>query len=252
MAEEGLVEKQEQEQEAQVEEQVSEQEAEEQVVEEKPKKKKQTAQERIDEVVFKQRETERQFLAEKEARELLLEQNKKLLERFDAFEGRFEDDREPDRFEQPKEHDEWLMRKIKRELTKETPSKDELQKTTGPKIGQERLQTFEAAMATLHDDYYQVVEDAKKDMVNDSLLRSEILNSDNPPKKAYDYVMKKRERAKQQRETELNQDFVEGGGGGGPANEPKELTQEQKRVADKMGISHENYKKQLDIIEGRA
>ena len=220
-----------------------------------PKKKKQTAQERIDELTFKYREMERVNAEKEEQTRLLLDQNKQLLERFDAFEGRFEDDREPDRFEEPQKHDEWLMKKFKREILKDvqpqTPQEPAQPIATNQKITPEQLASQEASMRILYDDYDDVIEEAKKDMTNDPMLRSEVWQSNSPPKKAYEYIIKKRERAKQQRDTGLDQQFVEGGGAPTGA-QPKQLTKEQKDVADKMGISHEDYKKQLDIIEGRA
>ena len=219
-----------------------------------PTKKKQTAQERIDELTYKYREMERVSAEKDEQTRLLLDQNKQLLERFDAFEGRFEDEREPDRFEEPQKHDEWLMKKLKREVMKDFPQQKPQESqpfATGQKISPEQLQNQEASMRVLYDDYDDVIEEAKKDMQNDPMLRSEVWQSSSPPKIAYQYVMKKRERAKQQRDTSLDQQFVEGGTPA-PGPEPRRLSKDQMDVADKMGISHEDYKKQLDIIEGRA
>ncbi|MHC4891583.1 MAG: hypothetical protein ACYTEO_19185, partial [Planctomycetota bacterium] len=69
----------------------------------------------------------------------------------------------------------------------------------------------EAALAAVHDDYYQVIAEVRRDLEVDPALRNTIWGTANPYKEAYNYGIKKRKLAENLRQGNLSQAYAESG-----------------------------------------
>ncbi|MEX2738586.1 MAG: hypothetical protein Q6356_005900 [Candidatus Wukongarchaeota archaeon] len=221
----------------------------------KKEKKKQTAQERIDEIYGKYKEEERnrqelegKFTQLSQNFETLKQHNEALSASMGILEEKVADDKRPDPIADPEAYDEWILEKLERKQKKSSKEKPEKTGATlTPASG--NLQVQEAIEARLHDDYWEVIEKVKGDMDRDLVLRSTIMTDPNPPKKAYEYWQKKMEKEKGETEKHKAQGYVEGATHGEETSTKGELNEEQKFVADQLGISYEKYAKQLEHIE---
>jgi hypothetical protein len=104
----------------------------------------------------------------------------------------------------------------------------------------------------LHDDYEDMIKSVQSDLDVDDALKNKIARASNPPKAAYDYAKRKAKLAESEN-TKERAGFVEGSGHspGNTKNRFRDLTPEEKRVASRLGISQEDYVKQL-IDMGRV
>ena len=217
-----------------------------------PEKKKQTAQERIDEIYGKMKTMERDLVQSQEEKAIIKAHHddlQALMSKVDTLEDKVADGKErPDPVDSPDEYDAWIMDKVER---KQKQIKPEDKKTDTDILPRDGSKEMEAAMAAVHDDYYGVITDVNKAMANNPALEKEFWATPNPYQAAYKWWKKKEKQAKGERDDLIDQGDIEGGGTP-PVDDKTAPTAEQKHVAKILGISIEKYmKQQKDIDEGK-
>ena len=169
----------------------------------------------------------------------LTDHNKALSEAMDSVEDKFSESNRPDPIEDPEKYETWITDKITRKL------KDAAKPEQAPPPSNNKLAHQEDLMSTHFPDYYETVEVAKSAMNSNPTLRQEIMQSPNPARKAYDWA---KDKQKVDDENRAKGGLEPGGPGPGPAPVGK-LTEQERRVANRLGISEKTYMEQKSKIE---
>ena len=211
---------------------------------------------RFKEIYGKMKHWERQFAEADEKYKALLEHNEKLNQSIGVLVDKMDVQQRPDPVSEPEQYEQWLIQRAKREIEREfraEPKQPEIPTYEQPKqpaqddarLDQIRFQI--AAMEAAYDDYADMIRLSDQDMANDPVLRNEIWSAPNPPKRAYQYAKQKLERAKQEKQQMNTQTFTESPSQG-QATQPTSLSEDQRRVASKLGISEDAYAKQISAM----
>lgn len=211
-------------------------------------------------IYWKMNENQRLLDEEKTRTESLKEHNQKLEQRIDAVEGAVSETARPDPVNDPEAYEQWLSNKLERkyeqkererELNQVTQQINQpAQQPRTPGVDPIRSQQI-AAMEAEHgaDEYNSMMMYIQSDMNTDSILRNDILHSNNPPQAAYDYALKKRDQKVKTKAEREKRSFAEDSSPA-PAETKMELTDGEKKAAAAMGIPLENYLKQKQYIAG--
>lgn len=198
---------------------------------------------RFKEIYGKMKEYER-GIAEKDKDILAIkEHNKALQEALDKIEDRDIETARPDPVEKPEEFVKWIEAKVKRDYEKEQRAKAATPVTNDPKLNMQII-----AASTIYADYNDMVKEVQSDIDNDPILRNQIWGSPNPPIAAYKYGLEKRARNGGEDNARKKQGYVEGGSPHEGDRDRGGLTPDQEKMAARLGIPKDKYKKQLDAI----
>jgi len=204
---------------------------------------------RFNEIYGKMKEFERQLDSKDELIDAMSEHNQSLQERMDSLDDRVNEGSRPDAITDPEGHDKWLSDKIKRDIKREQP-KPKIE----PKAPQQvsRVQEQAGIMKSLYPDFDQVANFANEVVKDDPVTKNDIAFSDNPPRKLYEYGLKKKAELTKQRSNNINQASVEGGSP--PPTTPVNpvLTSVQKKMAKGLGITEKQYIEQLKFANKRG
>lgn len=169
----------------------------------------------------------------------------KFEERFDAYDVK----NKPDPMEDPEGYHAWAYAKAMRDVRKEMDKRDKPPTPPVDNVNNPRLAIQEEVVASMHDDYYEAMEEVKRDMAKDSVLRNEIFGAANPPAKAYKYWQDKKAKADSDKQQKIDQGYVESASYPAGSGGKIKLTAEQERVSKMLGIKTEDYIKQLTAIK---
>lgn len=233
--------------------------------EKKQEKPKQTAQERIDEIYgkWKGEERERQRLASKieelvskdverdKALETMQAHNKALAETLMGVEDKFDNISKPDREVDPDGYEEWLTKKIKRDLEKGQKKNAQAPDIQQPQFQPGKTDIREVKFMGEHDDYLEVIADVKAEMQKNPNLVTQIYSTTHPYEAAYEYGLAKRRAAASKQDAINQQGFVEGDNKR-QKEVSVELTNEEKHTAKMLNISEKDFAAQKSIIEKRG
>jgi hypothetical protein len=204
---------------------------------------------RWNEVYGKWKDSERQIEAMQADMEAIKEHNKALSEAMVSVEDKSAEINKPDMIEEPEKYEEWLTDKITRKLRgvqRNTPA--EATNPVNPQANA-RLQAQEQAMWADHADYYDVASKVMQEMKVNPALNMRIRGADNPARELYNYHQEKQGIKKEQTKENLSKSYVETDNSPPPPAPQGKLTDQQRRVANALGISEDNYKKQLEYLE---
>jgi hypothetical protein len=215
-------------------------------------------QKRIDQITYRYRDLERKFNALQEEKagdskafEMLKNQYNELAEVLDGVDQKVSKSNAPNYEDDPVAYMNWRDEQLLKNVGK-LLNKDPATPKTPPSNGSsQQIDPREAVLATLHDDYYEVLNSIESDMEADSVLRNEILGSKNPFKAAYTYGKKKQERDGMTRQQIANQAYGESGGVGPPDNGKMKLTADEKFMAKMLNVAEEKYLKRKEKIAQR-
>jgi hypothetical protein len=143
--------------------------------------------------------------------------------------------------------EEKLLRKIEKIMSNSAQPKRSTngynqyqQQTRDVNLTQEQ-RVQEIALATIHSDYYDVLDEVKQDINRDPVLRNQIMGSQNPAKEAYDYGKKKRNSIMETKNKQYEQAFAESGSQPPPAEREQPLTAADKIILRKLNMTPEEY-----------
>lgn len=227
-------------------------------------------QERIDTFTRQLNETQRKLdevtqarVVDQQAFKTLSEQYDAVAESLDKVENQVSISEAPNYEDDPKGYMDWqsarTLGKIEKMLT---PAKNLSPTTTQPLPTGSQYPTQppvqEAALAAIHDDYYEVIAAVNKDISLDPAVGRAIHETPNPYKAAYEYGLRKKKVAEELRQGTLSQGYVEGSTP--PVQDTNSLTPDEKTLVAKMRaggslITEEKYLKRRQTIakrKGRA
>jgi len=214
-----------------------------------PAKKKQTAQERIDEIYGKMKTMERDLTQSQEEKAIIKTHHddlQELMAKVDGLEDKVADTKQrPDPVDDPDGYDAWILDKAERKL-KQVKAEDKKEDILPAK--KDSSKEMEFAMAAVHDDYYQVIADVNKAMASNPALEKEFWATPNPYQAAYKWWKKKEKQAKGERDDLIDQGDIEGSTTT-VAEDKDAPTADQKHAAKVLGISIEKYMKQVKAID---
>ncbi len=162
----------------------------------------------------------------------------------------------PDPIEDSKGYLEYSIAMAKRQIKKETVSKVKSKTEVKTELNSTNttLNILETIEAGLHSDYHEMVNKyAVEDMQADKTLELTIMRSENAPRAAYEYAVKKKSTMEKSQQNIIDAGYVEGGVKPNeiPLTKEIKLSDAQKRSARLMGVSEEKfllrYKEQLAI-----
>ena len=156
----------------------------------------------------------------------------------------------PDPIDDPEGYENWLTAKIKSEIAPVSAPPEPVKTVQKPeKPDMTRYTMMEGVVAETYPDYYDKIGVVNEALKTDPTLGDRIWNTSNPYLEAYKLSSEIAAEKAAQRSATISQVSVEGATTM-TANPKKDsnLTEDQKRVADKLGVSHKDYQKQLEII----
>ena len=199
---------------------------------------------RFTEIYGKMKEFERQLNDKDQTIEAMIDHNKSLQESMDGLYDKVSVSERPDQITDPDGYDKWILEQFERKHKKERPRQD-----AKPKATVNKVQEQAGIMKGIHEDFERVVSYANEFIKNDPGAKTDIAFSDNPPRALYEYGLKKKAEITNKRTDNIKQAGVEGGSTP-PANSNKiVLNAQQERARLGLGVSKENYIKQLEIIQ---
>lgn len=153
----------------------------------------------------------------------------------------------PDPMEDPEGYETWITKKVERNIAKkgqdQNPNPNQRAKRPN-----NQLIMQEAAMSSIHDDYYEVAEKVMAEMKGNQNLYTEIMSKPNPPKALYDHHERQKSKSNDQNDQNQSQNFVEGNNQDQSVDVTK-LSQREKIVANRLGLSEKDYIEQRIIID---
>jgi hypothetical protein len=180
----------------------------------------------------------------------LIEHNQKLAGAIDTVQSKVHKNEMPDPIADPDGYKNWVKEDVEREIEKKYRSTQQEAAPYGQQV--HPVQIMEQAVADAFPDYWEAFGEVNKEMQADPQLKSEILMDRNPPLKLYRYWEGRKRSQTQARQNNLDQGFVEGGTTPPQAHKKRELTDSEKKVANMLGLSPEDYLKQAEVIEKRG
>jgi len=181
--------------------------------------------------------------------------NAKLSESMGVVEDQLETTTKPDREEDPEAYETWLVQKtirqtIKAQQQQSQPEPEHLPQQQVPGLSNDQIQVMQAEIQRgIHSDYDAALADMQPQMDRDRELFDSIMRSANPAQMMYSEWSKQ----KDQREQNNEQGSLESSTYGKAEQGGKiQLSKEQERAADKLGIPRKDYLKQLEQLQNRS
>jgi hypothetical protein len=218
-------------------------------------------QHRIDQLVSRMNEAQTKLdkanverQEERAAFDQLAQQYKDLSATLDNVQDKVDTTNMPDPIEDPvgyaNAREEKLLRKVEKIVSNNTQAKQPSQ--TSNNFGQNSQQSMnggltqeqkiqEIAFATIHSDYYDIVNEIYPDLTSDPVLRNQIFSSINPPLEAYNYGKEKRKRSDDMKNKQYGQAFAEGGSLPPTGEKEQPLSTSDKIIIRKLGMTSEEY-----------
>lgn len=199
---------------------------------------------RFAEIYGKMKEFERQLSDKDQTIEAMIDHNKSLQESMDGLYDKVSVTERPDQITDPEGYDRWILEQFERKHKKEQP-RPEIK--ARPPVN--KIQEQSAILKGVFPDFDKIANFSTELLKDDPYAKLEIMDSDNPPRALYEYGLRKKTELKNKRTNNIKQAGVEGGSTP-PANSNKiVLTAQQEKARLGLGISKENYIKQLEIIQ---
>lgn len=198
---------------------------------------------RWNEIYGKMKDFERQLDEKDQTLKAVVDHNKSLQDSMDGLYDKVSVTERPDQIIDPDGYDKWILDQAVRKIKKEQPAPAvETKAKTNPMMEQVKL------LQGMHKDFNQVAAFANEIVEKDPLKKNEIRFSDNPPRALYEYGLKLKSDLEAKRKKNISQAGVEGGSL--PPSDPgtTTLTAAQERARIGLGVSKENYIKQLNFI----
>ena len=202
---------------------------------------------RFNEIYGKMKEFERQLSDKDQTIEAMVDHNKSLQESMDGLYDKVSVSERPDAITDPEGHDKWLSDKIKRDIKREQPAPE-----PKPKVVVSRVAEQAETLKGVFPDFDSVANFGNELLTNDPYAKLEIMDSKNPPRALYEYGLKKKGELSKKRADNIKQASVEGGGTPPTEGGTTTLTSMQERARKGLGISKEDYIKQLDFSTKRG
>lgn len=170
------------------------------------------------------------------------EHNRMLAEKLSGIEDGLEEQNRPDPTVDPVAYEKYLEGKLHRQMKKVQQA--EVKPEKKPVQDVDRIKEQADALAEVFDDYEEVLAEVMPKIQSDKELAGKIFGAKNPPAALYKYGVEQRKKATE-RNTNLEQGYVEGGTRPVPKGDDIELTPLQERVRAGLGLTKEQYVAQL-------